>query len=80
MLVLLFLSWTGVATLVSFFNTGNRIANAQRAAGLQTSCNPWIGLLLCFCFGLQVLYYQAELNKIVDSYGVPEGTGIALRA
>jgi hypothetical protein len=80
MLVLLFLSWTGVATLVSFFDTGNRIANAQRAAGLPATCNPWVGLLLCFCFGLQVLYYQAELNKIVNSCGVPEGTEIALRA
>ncbi len=80
MLVLLFLWWTGIAPLVSFFNTGNRIADVQRAAGLRPTCNPWIGLLLCFCFGLQVLYYQLELNKIVDSYGVPGGTEVALRA
>jgi hypothetical protein len=30
-------------------------------------------------FGLQVLYYQVELNKIVDAYGVPEGTQIDLK-
>jgi hypothetical protein len=58
----------------------HRIANAQRAAGLPATCNPWVGLLLCFCVGLQVLYHQAELNKIVDSCGVPEGAEIALRA
>lgn len=78
MLILLLLGWTIVAPLVSFFNTGNRIANAQRAAGLQPSCSAGIGLLLCFFFGLQVLYYQSELNKIADAYGVPEGTSIRL--
>lgn len=78
-LVLLFLSWTIVAPLVSLYNTGNRIAAAQRAAGLRPTCSAGIGLLLCFVFGLVSLYYQSELNKIVDAYGVPEGTEIALR-
>jgi hypothetical protein len=79
MLVLLFLSWTLVAPLVSLYNTGNRIANAQRAAGLRPTCSAGIGLLLCFAFGLVSLYYQSELNKIVDAYGAPEGTTVALR-
>jgi hypothetical protein len=78
MLVLLFLSWTVVAPLVSYFNTGNRIADAQRAAGQQPTCSAWIGLVLCFFFGLQTLYYQIELNKIVDAYGVPAGSTVAL--
>lgn len=80
MLVLLFLSWTFVAPLVSLYNTGNRIANAQRAAGLRPTCSAGIGLLLCFAFGLVSLYYQSELNKIVDAYGdAPAGSEIALR-
>ncbi|MFP5021652.1 DUF4234 domain-containing protein [Pseudonocardia phyllosphaerae] len=78
MLVLLFLSWTGIATLISFYNTGNRIAAAQRSAGIAVTCNPVIGLLLCFVFGLQVLYYQGELNKITEAYAVPEGTQVLL--
>ena len=79
MLVLLLLSWTLIAPLVSYFNTGNRIAAAQRAAGLPVSCSAVIGLLLCFFFGLQTLYYQVEINKVVDSYGAPEGTVVGLR-
>jgi hypothetical protein len=80
MLVLLLLSWTVVAPLVSLYNTGNRIANAQKAAGLRPTCSAGIGLLLCFAFGLVSLYYQSELNKIVDSYGdAPAGAEVALR-
>lgn len=79
LLVLLFLGWTVVAPLVSLFNTGRRIANAQRAAGLHPTCSAGIGLLLCFFFGLVSLYYQFELNKVADAYGVPAGTAIALR-
>lgn len=78
MLVLLLLSWTLIAPLISYYNTGNRIRNAQRAAGVPDTCNPVIGLLLSFVFGAQVIYYQVELNKIVDRYGVPEGTQVQL--
>ncbi|MGH3931327.1 MAG: DUF4234 domain-containing protein [Pseudonocardiaceae bacterium] len=78
MLVLLLLSWTIVAPLVSYFNCGNRIRNAQRAAGINPSCSALVGLLLMFVFGLGTLYYQAELNKIVDRYQAPEGTQIPL--
>jgi hypothetical protein len=79
LLVLLFLGWTVVAPLVSLYNTGNRIADAQRAAGLRPTCSAGIGLLLCFVFGLVSLYYQTELNKIVDTYGDQAGVEIALR-
>jgi hypothetical protein len=78
-LVLLFLGWTVVAPLVSLYNTGNRIADAQRAAGLRPTCSAGIGLLLCFVFGLVSLYYQGELNKVADAYGAPAGAQIALR-
>lgn len=79
MLVLLFLSWTLIAPLVSYYNCGTRIRNAQRAAGIQTTCSPGAGVLLMFVFGAGTLYYQMELNNIVDAYGVSEGEQIALR-
>jgi hypothetical protein len=69
-----------VPPFVSYFNTGNRIANAQKAAGLAPTANPWIGFLLLFLFGLTPLYYQMELNKIVDHYGLPEGAPVILAA
>ncbi len=78
--MLLLLSWTLIAPLISFYNTGNRIRNAQHAAGLAPTCSPVVGLLLCFVFGAKVIYYQAELNKIADRYGVEPGTQIRLAA
>jgi hypothetical protein len=71
----------GIPPLVSFYNTGKRIANAQRAAGLAQTCSPVVGLVLCFVLGLGVLYYQSELNKIVAHYGdVPAGAPVMLVA
>lgn len=78
MLVLLFLSWTFIAPLVSYYNTGNRIRNAQRAAGLHASCSPGIGMVLMLVFGVGILYYQIELNKVVHHCDVPEGQQVSL--
>ncbi|MFK4084853.1 DUF4234 domain-containing protein [Kribbella sp. NPDC020789] len=81
MLVMLLLGWTGVAPLVSLFNTGNRIANTQRSAGIPVTCSPGVGLLLMFVFGLGILYYQSELNKVAASYGAtPVGAQVGLYA
>jgi hypothetical protein len=81
MLVLLLLSWTIVAPLVSYFGTGKRIANSQRAAGIPVTCSPGVGLLLMFVFGLGTLYYQSELNKVTASYGAtPVGAQVDLYA
>lgn len=78
-LVLFFLSWTVIAPLVSFYNTGQRIQNAQRASGLQPTCSPILSCLLTFVLGLNILYMQSELNKIVDRYpGAPEGAQVPL--
>jgi len=69
----------GIPPLVSYYNTGTRIANAQRAAGLPQTCNPVVGLLLMFVFSLGTLYYQGELNKITEHYGsVPVGSPVQL--
>ena len=70
-----------IAPLISYNNTGNRIADAQRAAGLQPTCSSVVGLLLTFVFGLQSLYYQMELNKITARYNdVEQGTVVPLAA
>lgn len=78
LLVLLFLSWTVVAPLVSYYNTGNRIRTAQNTAGLQPSCSAGVGCLLMLVFGLGTLYYQIELNKIADAHPVAPGSQIPL--
>jgi hypothetical protein len=78
MLVLLFLSWTVVAPMVSYYNAGARIRAAQRAAGLRPTCSPGIGCVLMLVMGLGVLYYQIELDKITDVYQVSPGSQISL--
>ncbi|MGC4935206.1 DUF4234 domain-containing protein [Gordonia sp. DT30] len=78
LLVVLLLSWTVVAPIISFHNTGKRIREAQRSAGLPETCNPTLCWLLGFVFGLHTFYMQGELNKIVDAYGVEHGTTVPL--
>lgn len=68
-LVLIFLGWTVVAPLISYYNTGKRIADTQRAAGMAPTVSPGLGTLLMIIFGLGALYYQMELNKVVAIYG-----------
>ncbi|RST19354.1 DUF4234 domain-containing protein [Streptomyces sp. WAC05374] len=70
-----------VPPFISVFNTGERIARMQRAAGMQPTCNPWIGLILMFVFNLYPLYYQHELNQIWDRYAhQEEGETVPLAA
>ena len=62
-----------VPPFVSIYNTGERIAASQRAAGIAPTCNPLVGLLLwIFVFSTGSVYYQAEMNKIWDYYGNPQ--------
>ncbi|MFF8292595.1 DUF4234 domain-containing protein [Streptomyces sp. NPDC016309] len=70
-----------VPPFISVYNTGERIARMQRAAGMQPTCNPWIGLVLVFIFSLHPLYYQQEMNRIWALYGHrPEGDQVPLAA
>jgi hypothetical protein len=70
-----------VPPFISFYNTGLRIARMQQSAGLQPTCNPWIGLILVFVCSLHPLYYQQELNKIWTHYRSPaEGEPVSLAA
>lgn len=64
LLVMIFLGWMGIPFLISFYRTGTRIREAQMRAGVEGTCSPVIGMLLCFVFGLGSFYYQNELNKI----------------
>ena len=66
-----------VPPFVSIYRTGERIAQMQRAAGMEATCLPIIGLLLTFVFHLESLYYQYELNRIWAHYGnPPEGAPV----
>jgi hypothetical protein len=77
-LVLIFLSWTFIAPLISYYNCGTRIRNAQRSAGLGVSCSAGLGCFLMLVFGVGTLYFQMELNKVVNRYGQPAGTQVPL--
>jgi hypothetical protein len=68
-----------VPPFVSIYRTGERIAQMQEDAGLERSCNGWLGLVASFFFSLHALYYQYELNLIWARLGQPqEGSLVAL--
>ncbi|NKZ07264.1 DUF4234 domain-containing protein [Actinomadura latina] len=70
----------GIWPLVMYVKLAGRIAQAQRAAGLQATCSGGMGFLLGI-FGFGVLYYQIQLNKVVDRYGdTPAGQQVSLVA
>ncbi|NVI89359.1 DUF4234 domain-containing protein [Actinomadura sp. BRA 177] len=70
----------GIWPLVMYVKLGGRIAQAQRAAGLQATCSGGVGFLLGI-IGCGVLYYQIQLNKVVDRYGdTPAGQQVSLVA
>lgn len=59
----------GIPPLVSFVNTGGRIAQAQQKAGVADRSSGLVGLLLYFLFGYGIAYYQSHLNKIWEAHG-----------
>jgi hypothetical protein len=68
-----------IPPFVSVYRTGERIAQMQEDAGMERSCNGWLGLVLSFFFSLHALYYQNELNRIWARLGEPqEGSLVAL--
>lgn len=63
--------WMSAASLllpvvgwVSIFRGAGRIAQAQETGGVAARANGWVGVLLLFLFGLQVVYYQTALNDL----------------
>jgi len=70
-----------VPPYVSVWKTADRIGRAQGAARLSDQCNPLLGLILAFIFGLHSFYYQMSLNSLWASYDTPpEGSQVPLRA
>jgi hypothetical protein len=68
-----------IPPFVSVYRTGERIGQMQEDAGMDRSCNGWIGLVLSFFLSLHALYYQSELNHIWAGLGEPEeGSLVAL--
>jgi hypothetical protein len=68
-----------VPPFVSIYRSGERIAQMQEDAGMERSCNGWLGLVLSFFASLHSLYYQYELNLIWARLGQPEeGSLVAL--
>jgi hypothetical protein len=78
----LFFGWItlGIWNLVVWIKLAGHINNAQRAAGLNPTCNGGLGFLLGI-LGFGALYYQLELNKVVGRYGDTQpGTQVPLAA
>ena len=53
-----------VVSLVSIYNTGKRVQQAQAAAGMQPTTSPVIGLLLGWFIYGHSFYYQDALNTV----------------
>jgi hypothetical protein len=70
----------GIWPLIMWINLAAHIRAAQQAAGLQPTCSGGIGFLLLFVY-CGPLYYQLELNKVIDRYGnAPAGAQVPLAA
>jgi hypothetical protein len=50
--------------LVSIYNTGNRIRQAQATSGGAPEASGLLGLLASIVFALNVPYYSAQLNRV----------------
>ena len=78
-LVLIFLGWTFIAPLISYYNTGKAIGNAQRAAGLQVTCSAALSCWLTLIFGFNIWYMQRQLNLVIAAYPQAQpGTSVPL--
>lgn len=53
-----------IASWVTVYNTGKRIAQAQQLAGLGSQCSGGLGIVAAFFFGLHAIYYQSQLNRL----------------
>ena len=53
-----------IASWVTIYKTGRRIAQAQQLAGLGSPCSGGLGIVACFLFGLHAIYYQSQLNRL----------------
>lgn len=64
-----------IAAVVTLVKTGGRIGQAQRFSGLSDRCSGALGFLFAILFATNIVYYQAQLNKIWRLHGdQPAGT------
>ena len=57
-----------VPPFVSYYNTAERIRQAQEKAGASERINPVLALLLLIVVGVFALpYYQSQVNKVWDA-------------
>jgi hypothetical protein len=68
-----------IPPFISYYGTGQRIRQAQHAAGLPQTCGAHVCWALGLVLGVNVIYMQSELNKVIDRYGqVPQNTPVPL--
>ena len=66
-----------VPPFVSFYNTADRIQQAQIKSGAQERITPVLALLLMIVVGaFAVPYYQSQINKVWDALATTEGAAI----
>lgn len=66
-----------IANIVTIVKTGGRLSQAQRFGGLANRCSGGLGFVLAILFGMHIVYYQGQLNKLWDVHGnQPAGTPI----
>jgi hypothetical protein len=53
-----------VVGLISIYNTGNRIRQAQTTAGAPSEASGLLGLIASIFFVLDIPYYNVQLNKV----------------
>jgi len=53
-----------IVGLISIYNTGNRIRQAQATSGGAPEASGLLGLLASIVFALNVPYYSAQLNRV----------------
>jgi hypothetical protein len=53
-----------IPAVMSWMNTGGRIAKAQELAGVPVTCSGTTGLLLSFVVAMGMPYYQSQLNLV----------------
>lgn len=58
-----------IVGLVSIYNTGKRIRQAQTVAGIVPEASGLLGLVLYFVFGLWLPYYNSANNKVWRAEG-----------
>ena len=53
-----------IVGLISIYNTGNRIRQAQTTAGAAAEASSLLGLIASIFFVLDIPYYNSQLNNV----------------